>query len=155
MKKVIFIMLIVNVLFGSRFTKDGDIITDKITLLQWQDSPVTKVVKSIEGAKKRCEEFRLGGFKDWRLPKKEDILSVVNYSKKNDPKLLRDVNKETNSYDWTPEKRSYMTHYAWFVYFNYGYSDYFFKYYSNFIRCVRGGKKLEEKKKPYSKYRRN
>ncbi len=148
MKFFMIMMIIVNLLFGSRFTKDNDIITDKITGIKWQDSPISKIANTLEGAIKRCKILRLGGFDDWRLPKKEEILSIVNYSNKNNPEVEIQLEKEeSNNYDWTIEERSYMTHYAWFVYFKYGYSDYFYKYYSNFIRCVRGGYDEEKKKK--------
>jgi len=158
MKIFIIITLVVNLLLGSRFTKEGEIITDKITGIQWQDSKKFILTKSLEEVKKKCKELKLGGFDDWRVPNKEEILSVVNYSKKIDPDIDIDKidldNKETNSYEWSVEERSYMTHFAWFVYFKYGYSDLYYKYYSNFIRCVRGGEKIEKKKKTiYDKYR--
>lgn len=155
MKKIFFIIVTINLLFGSRFAKQGDIIMDRLTMIQWQDSPITKIIHNEKEAQKRCEELRLGGFKDWRLPTKEEILSVVNYSKKNSLNIKNDLKDEFSNYDWEESERSYMTHYAWFVYFKYGYSDYFYKYYSNFIRCVRGGVEIEKKpENSYSKYRR-
>jgi len=153
MKIFIIITIVVNLLFGSRFTRESDIITDKITGIQWQDSKHTKIIKSLKEVIKMCKELRLGGFDDWRVPNKEEILSVVNYSKKPDPQI--DIyKKETNSYEWSIKERSYMTHFAWFVYFKYGYSDFYYKYYSNFIRCVRGGEKSEKKKKKKTIYDR-
>ena len=61
------------------YTRDDskEIVTDKVTGLQWQDNSEAKTVsKNWSDAKSYCEALTLGGHNDWRLPTIEELESM-------------------------------------------------------------------------------
>lgn len=87
----------------STFEKNGDIVTDNLTKLQWQDNSDvndTTKQKNWADAITYCETLTLGSFNDWRLPNINELLSIV------------DKNKVAGS----PAIRAYMTVFEYVVY---------------------------------------
>ena len=69
----------------------------------------------------------------WRLPKIEELLSIVDYTKHNPAS-----NVDITSYNyWSSTTNASDTSLAWYVYFNYGYSSYYAKDGRFYVRCVR------------------
>jgi hypothetical protein len=68
----------------------------------------------------------LGGYDDWRLPTKDELLKV--YEKKSKLKHIKNYSfwTSTEKYIW-----------VWFVNLDSGYSRWSFKVGNNFLRCVR------------------
>ena len=150
----------------STFTKNGDIVTDNITTLQWQDNnDVNSTERNWEDAINYCEELALGGFSDWRLPNINELLSIVDKNKTAGSPAIKDGFKHvvytagTGGYHdlyWsssTPNEKNDPTltdtSHAIGVNFYYG-DEYYFNYSShasgpaekhktNYVRCVRGG----------------
>ncbi|MBW1769004.1 MAG: DUF1566 domain-containing protein [Deltaproteobacteria bacterium] len=67
---------------NSRFVDNGDeTITDTATGLMWKKntpSPLIRPASTWMKAVKECEELRLGGYSDWRLPTKEEWLTIID-----------------------------------------------------------------------------
>ena len=63
----------------SNFSRSGDIVTDGVTGLQWQDDSVGSTMTWID-AIDHCEELTLGGDEDWRLPNVNELSSIVDYT---------------------------------------------------------------------------
>jgi hypothetical protein len=80
-KNLILIGLIVpNILWADRFSKDGEIVYDSKTKLSWQSKPNSKQF-NWNSAKSYCSNLTYGGKSDWRLPNIDELKSLVDYNK--------------------------------------------------------------------------
>ena len=75
---------------------------------------------------------------DWRLPTIEELLTLVNYEKRNPACDLADT--ISSSLYWSSTTAVYYTDYAWDVHFYAGYSSDCTKTSNGCVRCVRDGK---------------
>ncbi|MBN2824761.1 MAG: DUF1566 domain-containing protein, partial [Campylobacterales bacterium] len=93
-----------------------------------------------QGAIDRCEALTLDGHTDWRLPNKNELLSIVDLSKVNPAIKSGFVNTASVSY-WSATTSAEESSNAWLVYFYSGRTAYYGNrnddYYS--VRCVRSG----------------
>ena len=126
-----------------RFTKANGVVTDSKTTLEWQDdySDNGNNIKSgiwID-AIDYCESLSLNGHSDWRLPNKNELLSIVDYGTFN-PAISSVFEMTTSYYCWssTTTSASY-TNYAWYVYFYGGGTNFDYKSHNGDVRCVRAG----------------
>jgi len=81
MKKILIIMIITTIGVLADFSRSGNIVTDNSTNLQWQDDDEIGTLTNWQGAIDRCEALSLDGFDDWRLPNKNELISILDYSK--------------------------------------------------------------------------
>ena len=82
---------------------------------------------------------RLCGFNDWRVPKREELISVVDYGK-HSPSIDADYFPNTTSdWFWSASPYAYYYYNAWVVYFNNGYDYNYTRNYTYRVRLVRGG----------------
>jgi hypothetical protein len=117
-----------------------EIVTDNTTGLQWQDDDaVIDDDVNWTAAIDYCENvLDLGGYSDWRLPNRNELLSIIDYSQSGaaiDPEF---VNRTWNKY-WSSTTSVGNADNAWYVDFYYGSSRYYNKDYDFYVRCVRGG----------------
>jgi hypothetical protein len=130
-----------SVLTPPLFTRDTetDIVTDTRNKLQWQDNILVETTtKNWIDAIDYCENnLTLGGYKDWRLPNKNELLSIVDYNTSND--AIYPIFKYTTPTSWTSTSTAHATKSAWYIKFEYGISDYNGKQNEYSVRCVRGG----------------
>jgi hypothetical protein len=119
------------------FTRTNGVVTDNTTNLQWQDD-VASVSKTWSQAITYCETLSLDGRSDWRLPNKNELLSIVDYTKFNPAIDSTFVNITSSSY-LSSTTYSSSTNYAWRINFYYGSTHYNRKDVSDYVRCVRGG----------------
>ncbi len=149
MKKILLVLIGVSVLALADMSRDATgIVTDSVTTLQWQDdySDNGDVIKiaNWRGAINYCEnELSLGGHNDWRLPNKNELLSIVDYNEYNHS-INKDVFQNTSSYYywsyWSSTTNADDTSRAWYVNFSGGRSYYYDgKTANNYVRCVRSG----------------
>ena len=85
----------------------------------------------------RVNAAGLCGAYDWRLPSKEELRSIVDYSRYN-PSIDTDYFPNTvSSWFWSSSPYAYLSNLAWVVYFDYGYGSYSYRGSSEYVRLVR------------------
>ncbi|MCD4743048.1 MAG: DUF1566 domain-containing protein [Desulfobacteraceae bacterium] len=119
---------------------DGTV-TDTATGLMWQKTTQTGL-KSWASAIADCESLSLADHDDWRLPNRNELLSIVDFSKFNasiDPSFFPDTVMHT--YYWTSTTFAPLSSYAWLVFFAHGNFFYWDKTNAQaYVRAVRAGK---------------
>jgi hypothetical protein len=122
------------------YTDNGNgTITDNVTTLMWQKED-DNTTRRWSDAVTYCDNLTLGGYYDWRLPSKKELISIVNYGT-NFPAIDTTFFPNTNSsFYWSSTTDTISTSMARLVDFGDGFvgyhtkSDYYF-----YVRCVRGG----------------
>jgi hypothetical protein len=120
------------------FTDNGnETITDNNTKLIWQKA-VTTDKYTWAGADDHCRSLSLGGKSDWRLPTVIELTSIVDYGQ-GDPSIngIYFPNTPFDDFFWTSTKWADSPSSAWYIYFNYGYTNYLEGSYEIYVRCVR------------------
>ena len=96
-----------------------------------------------EDAKKECQNFRLAGFNNWRLPTIDELKTLMIQEKSgyNCPSNTLFQPKENIWGDyWSGSPNADYNNRAWYVHFNNGNLYYCLKHYDNFyVRAVRSG----------------
>ena len=143
MRKVIF-LLILLVLFSSSVASaalvdNGDgTVTDTGSGLMWQKA-TAPVTYTWQNALSYCENLSLAGYSDWRLPNRNELQSLADYSRYNpaiDPLLV--LHTVSSSY-WSSTTYAGSTGGAWRVYFYDGHDGGGSKSSSYYVRAVRAG----------------
>ena len=80
---------------------------------------------------------------NWRLPTIEELRNAFDYER-GKPK----VDGFTSGYYWSSTTHAYSTGHAWIVYFYNGYTNYYYKSYAYYVRCV---KEIENGKLEWSR----
>jgi hypothetical protein len=102
------------------YIDNGDTVTDTVTGLEWQKATAPGTY-TWQAALAYCEGLPLAGKSDWRLPDKNELRSLVDYSRYNpaiDPVFA--TTTQSSSY-WSSTTLAGYSNYAWHVYFRYGY----------------------------------
>ncbi|TDO99937.1 PKD domain-containing protein [Marinomonas balearica] len=88
---------------------------------------------------KRVNSAGLCGASDWRMPKKDELRSIVDYSRYN-PAIDSDYFPNTHSsMYWSGSPFAFISRNAWNVYFNYGYGSTNYRDRDGHVRLVRDG----------------
>ena len=116
-----------------RFTVSSDgVIKDLKTGLQWAQDAGQQM--NWFQANDYAHNLKLGGYSDWRLPSKEELVSLAGYSK------LSEIGfKNVQSNYWSSTTIANDPGFAWGVNFSNGYVYGDGKYGSLYVRCVRDG----------------
>ena len=112
-------------------------VTDTETGLMWQKDEAGAM--SWEAALTHCENSQWAGYDDWRLPNRNELQSIVDYTRSN-PAINRTVfpgAMSSNYWSSTPDASN--TGYAWRVNFSNGDVDHYHKSNNLYVRAVRGG----------------
>lgn len=154
MKKTLLIITGLCISIFANICRSNDTVIDTKTGLQWQDDGVgTKT--TWRNALDRCENLTLGGYSDWRLANKNELLSIVDYSRSfpainraftntayGNGSLYDDVHYWSSSTyigaHYQTRRPTYDS--AWSVPFATGFSYGRGKNKSYYVRCVRSGK---------------
>jgi hypothetical protein len=110
------------------------VVADATTGLMWEGD--ISIEKNWQQALSYCATLNFGGHQDWRLPNKNELISLMNYSVA-DP--VSDFPGITADYAWSSTTSLANFSQAWLVYFDVGYVSYQPKTYQYTARCVRGG----------------
>jgi hypothetical protein len=144
MRKFFILSTIVMVLFPSvalgEFVDNGDgTVTDTSTGLMWQQETAGPI--TWEEALTYCEELTLAGYSDWRLPNRNELHSLVDYTTY-EPAIDTTAFPDTMSADyWSSTSVCYIiTGSAWTVSLGYSLVHGTDKSFSRaYVRAVRGG----------------
>jgi len=138
MRVILLILIGLSSLSLADFSRSGDIVIDNITKLQWQDNKVTDKMNWQE-AIDYCQSLNLGGYSDWRLPNKNELISIVDYSKYN-PAIDNQFQNTISYYYWSATSNGSSSNAAWYVRFYSGHTySSGYKYDGLYVRCVRAG----------------
>ncbi len=137
MIQILLILIGLSSLSMANFSKSGNIVTDSSTGLQWQDDAIGTTT-TWQGAIDRCEALVLDTHDDWRLPNKNELISIVDYSL-NNPSIDSQFQNTISYYYWSSTSNASYPSYAWYVYFYDGSTYYSNKFNSKYVRCVRAG----------------
>ncbi|RJQ17529.1 MAG: DUF1566 domain-containing protein, partial [Nitrospiraceae bacterium] len=88
-----------------------------------------------------CGDLDRGGYSDWRLPAKKELITIVDYAVPHPGPAIKTAyfpNTKSSGY-WSSTTYAYYPYPAWSVYFGFGSVDSNDKYYDFYVRCVRGG----------------
>lgn len=143
MHKIILSLLILICIISSTAIADlvdnnDGTVTDTETGLMWQKGTAPGTY-TWQQALAYAEELTLAGHSDWRLPNRNELQTLVDYSRYNpaiDPIL--EVSAVLPFY-WSSTSNAYHMGNAWFVYFDDGYVYYDKKSEKYYVRVVRTG----------------
>ncbi|WP_295418017.1 DUF1566 domain-containing protein [Sulfurovum sp.] len=128
-------LLTASILFGASSKLDDR------TGLVWQDNQaVAEVTKSYSDAKKYCEQLKVDGFEDWRLPTLSELYTIVDMRRER-PALKYGFEMRVEEWFWTATlfagdpKRE-----AWRLSFRYGEAEPSRQERTLHVRCVRGSR---------------
>jgi hypothetical protein len=145
MKRALLIVLFANCFFcltiaslhASYVDNGNGTVTDTTTGLMWKK--VSSSILTWEQALAYCEGLSLGGYTDWRLPTKKELISLVDESR-NDPSINTNYFPDTAaSWYWSSTTHAVVTDYAFSVDFYFGFASANDKSDSYYARAVRGG----------------
>ena len=131
------LLLMFTSVANADFTKDGDIVKDSVTKLEWQDDNITDTMEWQE-AIEYCESLELGGYSDWRLPNINELKTIIDRSRYN-PAIISAFEHTISNYYWSSTANEGGHEYAWVVSFYYGYVYDDYKGNDAYVRCVRDG----------------
>ena len=145
MRGIALVLIGLSSLAWSEFTAQGGVVKDTETQLEWQNS-YKKGIKELDwdNATTYCENLKLKGT-DWRLPTKDELLSIVNskdikYREDRKPALDKVfLEKDSTGFAyWTSTITSDEPNLRWVVDFRQGWTGSRSKEYGLKVRCVRG-----------------
>jgi hypothetical protein len=114
---------------------DGTI-TDNVTGLMWEKDSGTSTY-TWENAKTHCNDLPLAAHKDWRLPTREELRSIVDYGQYASAiNTTFFPNTQSGDY-WSSTTYWEDTSRAWRVSFRSGSDDTLDKTSTNYVRCTR------------------
>jgi len=121
------------------FVDNGDgTITDTRNGLMWEKLNSAPTA-TWDQAKAYCENLTLGGQSDWRLPNRNELRSLVDYSR-NNPAINTTFFPDAVADDyWSSTTDVFSSGAAWVVEFGVGSDFHDRKTDNNYIRAVRGG----------------
>ncbi len=97
-------------------TSSGDVVLDKVTHLMWQRN-VDPTSRSWDDAQTYCACLTLGGYHDWRLATRIELVSIVDFTK-SDPAIdVAAFPATPGDYFWTSSPLAGSASTAWYVYF--------------------------------------
>jgi hypothetical protein len=105
--------------------------------LIWQDDVAAKNVKGYwDDAIEYCENLRLDGHKDWRLPTVQELYTLIDLNA-DDPAAIEQLKNVESADYWSASVCVSDLADAWLVYFEDGVVNHYAKSRKRNIRCVR------------------
>ena len=141
-RNIYFIRVVRGETSTSALTDNGNgTVTDRTTGLTWQRETAPGTY-SWQSALSYCENLNLAGHKDWRLPNRNELQSLVVYSRWNpavEPLLVpyTAVELSLDAYYWSSTTYASDTKWAWYVNFSFPQIYATDKRDGYYVRCVR------------------
>ncbi len=137
MKKIFFLLVFLSLsLFSSgRFQIQNNLVIDNWSGLMWQKNSST--TGTWQNAVKYCKKLTLNGYKDWRLPNIDELMSIVDKNSFSPAINKRAFPNTKSDYYWSGSTKQKDSTKAWLVFFHYGYDYYYYKNNIGYSRCVR------------------
>jgi len=124
------------------FMRDNakEVVIDNKSNLMWQDNGEVKTVKKDwQGAIDHCQNLSFAGYRDWRLPAIDELLSITEDTRYN-PAIRSGFENVVSDRYWSSSSYVSGSSHAWNVDFGNGGDDTFAKNYNGYVRCVRDSK---------------
>jgi len=138
MKIVLLFIFVLSFLYGD-FIKNGDVVVNNHSNLEWQDDNATKNTMTWMQAIDYCENLTLDSHDDWRVPNINELKSVIDKSRDNHPALVSAFTNRTSDRYWSSTTYNPLKNLAWIVVFFDGQESGSSKTNHIYVRCVRGG----------------
>lgn len=114
------------------------VVIDEQKGLMWQDIPANKeLFFTWEEAKEYCEDLRFYGYEDWWLPSEDQIVTLVDMSRKMGRRIKKGFRQFRPAPYWTSTTYAFNAPHAWYVDFYDGFSKSVEKERHLYVRCVR------------------
>jgi|SRR6185436_9506221 len=113
--------------------KDGTV-SDTQTGLMWEKVG-NKDYLTFKEAEKYCKKLALAGKKNWRLPTREELVSIVDYTRSNP--AIDPVFESNSSWYWSSSKVAGYADSVWCVNFDSGHVGWDYGHNYRFVRAVR------------------
>jgi len=140
MKIIFTLFFIFSSLFAAtKVYRQGNFVFDKKHNLLWQDTKENiRVLKSQAGATEYCEKLVLGRFSDWRLPSRDEYLTIIDKTRIDEEMTIHKAFKYNLSDHYWTSDRTWRNFYRWgyYIYFKSGTFYYENKNYPKYVRCV-------------------
>lgn len=139
MKIIILALISFVFLFSKQMYKNSNFVVDKKHNLMWQDHREnTKILISHIKASTYCDELKLGGFANWRIPSINEYKYIIDKSRGNKPMINKAFRHILADGYWA-KNRTWRTlgKYGYYVFFKSGAIYYQNRTYPKYIRCVR------------------
>ena len=113
-----------------------EVVVDRVTGLMWQRQ-VDATSRSWTDATATCACLSLGGHADWRLPTRMELVSIVDFTQ-DAPAIDRQAFPDTpGAWFWTSSLWADNPTFAWYLYFENGFSNFNDQEATYRVRCVR------------------
>lgn len=148
----------------AEFIRDDSkkVVIDNSRNLMWQDNSDTETAnKDWQGAMNYCQNLNFAGYDDWHLPSRDELLTLATlgfygtaYDKNNSEKWYNENKHKRQKFSfvdpvfqnmplnmiWSSTTHPSDSTTAWYVNFNSGSDDWYYKTRSQNVRCVRDSK---------------
>ena len=136
-------------LFNTALTASGSenraVVKDMVNHIYWQDAASgKKSTMDWDDAVAYCDDLKLNGMTNWRLPNFNELLTITDYSRSHPAinSLFEYVKEETY---WTSQDFAATKARAWTIHFGTGKTYYNYKTTNHAVRCVKEMKKKDNK----------
>jgi hypothetical protein len=120
-------------------TTTPGVVVDRVTGLAWQRS-LPNTFLNFDGAVRHCAGMTLAGHRDWRLPSRIELVSLIDTTR-TQPSIDVEAFPDTPSdWFWTSSPAAGDPTAAWYVYFYFGYPKTDERGAKFSVRCVRSDK---------------
>ncbi len=123
---------------GLQINADPGTVTDRRTGLMWSRDEIVAKCTTHAKAEQACKALRVGGFDDWRLPTRAELLTLVDDTRHAPAIDINAFPSCKSDWYWTSTIAAWSSDYAWIVTFSYGYAYYYRRDYNyGLVRAVR------------------
>jgi hypothetical protein len=136
MQYIVLLMIGIISFCSAELTRDSNgIVTDPVTGLQWQDDTGNTFVNWTD-AIAYCENLSLGSYTDWRLPNKNELMTLIDDTA-NAPSINSIFINVAPSIYWSSTSSAILARDVWYINFLNGSSSTASKYTHGYTLCVR------------------